>query len=144
MALAVAGPSKGKHLNNKTSVGSSPLKLGCRSEFSKNIRTYNMAVYASMNRHLSQSLRDVHSNIEYLNRSQQATYKTMCKVSQHYLLTNLLTSLQCKSVLLLSANKTYIVFKYVLTWLLTSQMSSIVCKCRLWTAFLPSTSNSLL
>ena len=134
MALAVAGPSKGKHLNSKTTVGSSPLKLGCRSEFSKNIRTYNMAVNASMNRHLSQSLRDVHSNIEYLNRSQQATYKTMCKVSQGYILTNLLTCLQCKSVLLSSGNKTYIMFKDVLTWLFTAKMSSIVCNCRFWTA----------
>lgn len=51
-----------------------------RSEFSKNIRTYNLAVNTSMKRHLSQSLRDAHAKIDGLNRSQQTTYKTMCKV----------------------------------------------------------------
>ncbi|KAF6023756.1 hypothetical protein EB796_017930 [Bugula neritina] len=38
-----------------------------------------MAVTATMNRNLSQALRDSQTTIESLNRSQQATYKTMCK-----------------------------------------------------------------
>lgn len=76
----VGGSSK-KITNNKSVGGLPQLKLGCRSEFSKNIRTYNTAVNTSMNRDLAQSLRDVHNNIENLKRSQQSTYKNMCRVS---------------------------------------------------------------
>ncbi|XP_067951154.1 serine-rich adhesin for platelets-like isoform X1 [Watersipora subatra] len=53
-----------------------------KSEFSKNIKSYNTAINASMNRHLAQALRDAHATIETLNRSQQSTYKTMCKIVQ--------------------------------------------------------------
>lgn len=56
------------------------VKFYSRSEFSKNIKSYNMAVTAVMNRNLSQALRDAHTTIDSLNRSQQSTYKTMCKV----------------------------------------------------------------
>ena len=57
------------------------IKFSFRSEFSKNIRSYNMAVTAAMNKNLSQALRDAHATIDNLNRSQQHTYKSMCKVS---------------------------------------------------------------
>jgi len=51
-----------------------------RSEFSRNIRTYNLSVTCNMNRSLSQAHRDVLATVEGLNRSQQETYKVMCKV----------------------------------------------------------------